>query len=88
MELFDRILPVPKKAQLLDGAPLTLLTSSKFAFTAPEAASGPIKTATEQLQAYLVGNCSPDCLAEDGIAVKLELGQAPAEAAGQEYHVV
>ena len=81
MELFDRILPVPKKAQLLGGAPLTLLVSSKFAFTAPEAESGPIKTAAEQLRAYLIGNCGPDCLAEDGIAVKLELGQAPAEAA-------
>ena len=79
MELFDRIVPVPKQAQFVEGAALTLTDISKFTFSAPEAAEGPAKTAAEQLLAYLTGHCGPDCLAEDGIAVKLELGQAPAE---------
>lgn len=27
----------------------------------------------------MINHCGPDCFAEDGILVKLELGQAPAE---------
>lgn len=80
MELFDRIVPVPKKAALTDGASLTLAYGTKLHLTAPKAENGPIKTAAEQLQAFFAGHCGPDCFAEDGLPVTLALGQAPEEA--------
>lgn len=72
------IQPVPKKVSAAAGAPLKLTCASQFCFTAPAAEKGPVKTAGEDMKAYLTAKCGEDCFSNDGIAVTLELGDAPA----------
>lgn len=82
--LRTRVVPIPKKLEKGDGQALVLTPNSKFRIAAPSAEFGPIKGATEKLTAYLTKYCGQDCFAEDGLPVKLTLGETPTEAAGAE----
>lgn len=73
------IVPVPQRVTAGKGEGLKLTASSKFRLTAPEAEKGPVKTAGENIRAFLTAKCGADCFAEDGIAVTLTLGTAPEE---------
>lgn len=73
------IVPVPQQVCAGTGAPLTLLPTSKFRLTAPEAQKGPIKTAAEKIIVFLQEKCGCDCFSPEGIHVTLSLGTAPAE---------
>lgn len=73
------IQPVPQKVEAIGGKPLKLTPSSKFRFSAPTAEKGPAKTAGEDMAAFLKSKCGEDCLSDDGIAVTLELAEAPQE---------
>jgi len=78
-ELKSIIHPVPQKVTAGKGEALKLIPSSKVALSAPEADKGPIKTAGEDIKAYLTEKLGADCFAEDGIAVTLKLSEKPAE---------
>ena len=78
-ELKSIIHPVPQKVTAGKGEALKLIPSSKVALSAPEADKGPIKTAGEDIKAYLTEKLGTDCFAEDGIAVTLKLSEKPAE---------
>jgi len=73
------IVPVPQKVTAVQGEALKLLPTSKFKFTAPVAEKGPVKTAGENMASFLKAKCGEDCFRDDGIAITLELGEAPAE---------
>ena len=73
------IVPVPQKVTAIQAGTLKLVPTSKFRVTAPTAEKGPIKTAGENMSAFLKAKCGEDCFADDGIAITLELGEAPAE---------
>ncbi|MBO5340651.1 MAG: family 20 glycosylhydrolase [Oscillospiraceae bacterium] len=72
------IQPVPQQVTALSGEGLKLASTSKFCVTAPAAEKGPVKTAAEDIKAFLTAKCGEDCFAADGIPVTLELGTAPA----------
>jgi len=84
------IVPVPQKVTEGVGAALKLLPTSKFKLTAPAAEKGPVKTAGEEMAAFLKAKCGEDCFADDGAPVTLELGAAPAEVKNPEegYRIV
>ena len=73
------IVPIPQKVTALTGAALKLIPASRFCLTAPEAEKGPVKTAGENIRAFLTAKCGEDCFAPGGIPVTLTLGTAPAE---------
>ena len=78
-ELKSIIHPVPQKVTAGKGKALKLIPSSKIALSAPEADKGPIKTAGEDIKAYMTEKLGADCFAEDGIAVTLKLSEKPEE---------
>ena len=69
--------PVPQKVTELEGKPLVLTHTAKFNLTAPAAEKGPVKTAGEDMKAFLIAKCGEDCFAADGVPVTLKLGTAP-----------
>lgn len=71
--------PVPQKITAGTGGALKLLPGSKFKLSAPAAEKGPIKTAGEDMAAFLTAKCGADCFSDDGIPVTLRLDTAPAE---------
>lgn len=71
------IVPIPQQVTALNGECLALTGNSKFCFSAPTAEKGPVKTAAEELRAFLMSKCGENCFASDGIPVTLELGAAP-----------
>jgi len=78
-ELCSRILPIPRKAYPLEGAPLSLSLGGKIFLSAPAADNGPAKTAVSDLTAWLTGHLGKDCFSYEGFPVTLDLGTAPAE---------
>ena len=59
------IVPIPQKVTAGKGEDLKLTPSSKFCLHAPEAEKGPVKTAGENIRAFLTAKCGADCFAED-----------------------
>ena len=80
-QLLGRVVPVPRQAQALEGAPLKLTRTAKIHLTAPEAEFGPVMTAGQRVRALFEAKCGGDCYAEDGLEVTLALEEAPFEAA-------
>ena len=78
-EIRVNIQPVPQKVTSLAGQPLKLIPTAKFNLTAPTAEKGPVQVAGETIRAFLQKHCGEDCFDADGVAVTLELGEAPAE---------
>lgn len=76
-EIRMNIQPVPQRVKEIRGGGLPLRPDSKFRFAAPAAEAGPVKTAVEDMKAFLQLYCGEDCFAEKGIPVTLELGEAP-----------
>ncbi len=72
-----KLSPLPQQVTALEKGALVLKPGSKFCLTVPEAEKGPIKTAGEEIAAFLTAKCG-DCFCTDGIPVVLELGTAPA----------
>ena len=72
------IVPVPQKVEAGEGAALKLTPGSQFFLTAPEAEKGPVKTAGDNLKAFLTSKCGEGCFSPEGIPVTLSLGTAPA----------
>ena len=66
----NRIVPIPKQAELLEGAPLK--KASSFTITAPEAEFGPVKTAGARIRALLDGTQG------DKVTVTLSLAEPEA----------
>ena len=75
----NHILPVPQKVMEGAGDALLLTEGSKFCLSAPSAEKGPVKTAAEEITAFLQQHYGQECLSETGIPVTLELGDAPEE---------
>ena len=69
--------PVPQKVTAGKGNALHLTPSSKFKLTAPKAEKGPVKTAGEDIAAYLKEKCGENCFSDDGIPVTLKLAKPP-----------
>lgn len=78
-DIKNLIAPVPQQVMALQGQPLVLTAKSTFSLTAPEARSGPVKTAVETLRAFLSEKCGENCFDAAGLSVALELGTAPGE---------
>ena len=76
-DIKTRLCPVPQQVTMLEGAALQLTKDSKFKLTVPEAEKGPVKTAATDMKNYLQTHFGEACFADDGIAVTLELGEAP-----------
>lgn len=76
-DIKNSIVPVPQRVQAGEGEALKLTASSKFCLTAPEAEKGPVKTAVDNMKAFLTAKCGEACFAPEGIAVTLKLGTAP-----------
>lgn len=77
--LRTRIVPIPKKIELTQGAPLKLTVDSKFCIHAPTSEFGPLVGANEKLRRFLQHNCGEDCYARDGIQIRLSLADRPEE---------
>ena len=71
-----KLSPLPQQVTALEKGALVLKPGSKFSLTAPEAEKGPVKTAGEEMAAFLTAKCG-DCFSPNGIPVVLELGTAP-----------
>ena len=69
--------PVPQKVTAGKGVALTLTPSSRFKLTAPTAEKGPVKTAGEDIAAFLRSKCGENCFSDDGIPVTLKLAKPP-----------
>lgn len=76
-EIRNSIVPVPQKINPGRGGSLKLDHFSKFKFSAPTFEKGVGKTAVEYMTAFLRERCGDDCIGAKGIAVTLELGEAP-----------
>ena len=76
-EIRNSIVPVPQKINPGRGGSLKLDHFSKFKFSAPTFEKGVGKTAVDYMTAFLQERCGDDCLGAKGIAVTLELGEAP-----------
>ena len=70
-ELINRVVPVPQKAEALEGEGLYLKRTTKFNVTMPEAGFGPVKTAGERLNKLLTDHCGPHCFCTCDEAVKI-----------------
>lgn len=76
-EIRNSIVPVPQRVQAGEGQALKLTASSKFCLTSPEAEKGPVKTAADNMKAFLTAKCGEACFAPEGLPVTLKLGTAP-----------
>ena len=77
--LRNRIVPIPKKMELTQGAELKLCNFSKFCVSIPEAEYGPFVGAKEKITKYLTTHCGADCFRADGIKITVTEGQRPTE---------
>jgi len=78
-QLCTQIVPIPKKAEQLEGRPdLKLGKGSYFCLTAPTAEFGPVKTAGEKIEKLLRSLGAEECTCGCGLPVTLSLGEAPA----------
>jgi len=77
----NRIVPIPKQVEKLEGEGLKLTRNSKFSVTAPTAEFGPVKTAGERVRELLAKRCGKDCLCtcDEAVKVTLSIADAPFE---------
>ena len=73
----NQIVPIPQKVSTGEGAALALASDSRFCLSCPYAEKGPVKTAAENLTAFLEKHYGENCFSDSGIPVVLELGAAP-----------
>ena len=77
----NRIVPIPKQVEKLEGAGLKLSRTSKFRITAPEAEFGPVKTAGERVRKLVTDHCTEDALTggDGAVNIRLSMAEAPFE---------
>ena len=76
-DICKNIQPVPQKVIEGRGSSLKLDHFSRFKFSAPTFEKGPGKTAVADLVKFLQERCGDDCIGDKGLAVTLEIGEAP-----------